>query len=96
MKAFQAALLSAIDKAQSDFGIRQARLKQNIETYGAVAAVKDYIRRNRTSDGFDALVNIGHVELTAEAVVTKHHELFEDEEVNFCFSVLCGADYYKR
>ena len=96
MEAFQKALLSSIDKAQSEYGIRQARLKQNIETYGAVNAIKDYIRRNRTSDGFEALVKLGHTELTAEAMVTKHHELFEDEEVNFCFSLLCGADYYKR
>ena len=96
MEAFQAALLHAIAEAQDKYGVRQVRLRQNIETYGAVAAMKDYIKRNRTSDGFDALVRLGHTELTAEAVVTKHHELFEDEEVNFCFSVLCGADYYKR
>ena len=96
MKAFQSALLHAIDKAQSEHGVRQARLRQNIETYGAVAAIKDYIKRNRTSDGFDALVELGHTELTAEAIVTKHHDLFEDDEVNFCFSALCGANYYKR
>ncbi len=96
MKNFQTALLHAIEKAQAEYGVRQVRLRQNIETYGAVSAVKDYIKRNRTSDGFDALVNLGHTELTAEAIVTKHHELFEDDEVNFCFSALCGVDYYKK
>lgn len=95
MDAFQAALLHAIDKAQGEYGVRQARLRQNIETYGAVAAVKDYIRRDRTSDGFEALVRLGHTELSMEALVAKHHSLFTDDEVNFCFSVLCGADYYK-
>ena len=96
MKEFQAALLQAIEKAQDEYGVRQARLRQNVETYGAVAAMKDYIKRNRTSDGFDALVRLGHTELTAEAIVTKYHGLFEDEEVNFCFAELCGADYFKR
>lgn len=96
MKEFQAALLHAIDQAQSEYGVRQVRLRQNIETYGAVSAVKDYIKRNRTSDGFDALVNLGHTELTAEALVAKYHALFTDEEVNFCFSALCGVDYYKK
>lgn len=96
MGDFQAALLHAIDTAQNEFGVRQARLRQNIETYGAVSTVKDYINRNRTSDGFDALVNLGQTELTMEALVAKHHMLFTDEEVNFCFSALCGVDYYKR
>lgn len=96
MKDFQSALLHAIDRAQNEFSVRQPRLRQNIETYGAVPAVQDYIRKNRTSDGFDALVRLGHTELTMEALVAKHHTLFTDDEVNFCFEVLCGADYYKR
>ena len=53
MKDFTAALLSAIDAAQTECGVRQARLRQNAETYGGVSAAKDYIKRNRASDGFD-------------------------------------------
>lgn len=96
MDDFQTALLHAIDKAQNEYGVRQARLRQNIETYGAISAVKEYIKRNRTSDGFDALVRLGLTELTVEALVAKYHTFFTDDEVNFCFEVLCGADYYKR
>ncbi len=95
MEDFQTALLRAIEAAEKSYGIRQARLRQNIEAYGAVAAVKDYIKRNRTSDGFDALCRLGHTELSMEALVAGHHALFTDEEVNFCFSLLCAVDYYK-
>lgn len=95
MKDFQAALLCAIETAEKKHGVRQARLRQNIELYGAVAAVKDYIKRNRTSDGFDALCRLGQTQLSAEALVAKYHTLFTDEEVNFCFSLLCSVDYYK-
>lgn len=96
MKDFTAALLSVIDAAQTECGVRQARLRQNAETYGGVSAAKDYIKRNRVSDGFDALKAAKRLDLSMEALVVspQYHAQFTDEEVNACFSLLCGADYY--
>lgn len=96
MKDFTAALLSAIDAAQTECGVRQARLRQNAETYGGVSAAKDYIKRNRVSDGFDALQAAKRLDLSMEALVVspQYHAQFTDEEVNACFALLCGADYY--
>lgn len=97
MKDFTAALLSAIDAAQTECGVRQARLRQNAETYGGVSAAKDYIKRNRVSDGFDALKAAKRLDLSMEALVVspRYHAQFSDEEVNACFELLCGADYYQ-
>lgn len=96
MKDFTAALLSAIDAAQTECGVRQARLRQNADTYGGVSAAKDYIKRNRASDGFDALKAAKRLDLSMEALVVspQYHAQFTDEEVNACFALLCGADYY--
>ena len=95
MKDFQTALLSAIETAQKECGVSQKRLLKNIETYGAVPALKEYFRKGQVSDGFDALSRKGRTDLTAEALAVKYHTLFTDEEVNFCFAELCGAGYYK-
>ncbi len=95
MKEFEAALLAAIETAFTVHGVSQKRLAKNIETYGAVPALKEYFRKEQVSDGFDALCRIGHAELTTEAVAVKYHALFTDEEVNFCFAELCAVGYYK-
>ncbi len=98
MKNFETALLAAMDKAEQVCGVRQGRLRQNIISYGAVNAAKDYMKRGRPSDGFDALAQKKHLELTMEALVVSnaYHNLFTDEEVNACFALLCAEGYYQR
>ena len=93
---FTTALCRAIETAQADSGVRQGRLAQNVKTYGGVAAAKDYIRRGRLSDGFEALAKAGRLDLSMEALVTssKWHDQFTDEEVNACFVLLCGENYF--
>lgn len=96
MDEFTSALLLAIDTAQAGHGIRQAQLRKAVEAHGGVAAVKEYLKKRRPSDGFDALAQIGRLDLSMEALAVskKYHALFTDEEINGCFSLLCGADYY--
>ena len=96
MKDFTAALLTSIDTAAEQCGVRQMRLRQAVEKYGGVSAAKDYIKRSRVSDGFDALVAAGRTDLTMESLVVSpaYHAQFTDEEVNACFEVLCGANYF--
>ena len=50
-------LCKPLKKAQDGCGVRQARLRHSIETYGTVAAVKDI--SDCTSDGVDTLVKPG-------------------------------------
>lgn len=96
MDEFTAALLHAMQTAQDECGILQARLRQSVQEYGGVPAAKRQIRRSCASEGFDALAEAGRLELSLEAlaVSAKFNALFTDEEVNTCFALLCGADYY--
>lgn len=96
MDEFTAALLRAIQTAQDDCGIRQTWLRQSVLDYGGVPAAKRQIKRSCASEGFDALAQVGRLELSLEALVVsaKFNALFTDEEVNACFALLCGADYY--
>ena len=98
MDQFTAALFRAMDRAESEFGIRQPRLRQTAEKYGAVDAAKYYINHSRISDGFDALSKAKRLDLSMEALVTAsaYHSLFTDDEVNACFALLCGADFYQK
>ena len=97
MEEFTAALLKAIQNAQDEYGIRQQRLRQAVQDYGGVPAAKRYIGTNRASEGFDALARVNRLDLSLEAlsVSAKFNALFTDEEVNACFALLCGADYYR-
>ena len=98
MDSFTAALFQAIEEAETAYGIRQPKLRQTAEKYGGVAAAKYYIDHSRISDGFDALSKKKRLDLSMEALVTSTawHGLFTDEEVNDCFALLCGADYYQK
>lgn len=96
MKDFTVALVEAITAAERDCGVLQPKLRQSVSVYGGVSAVKEYIKRKRASDGFDALKAVGRLELSMEALVISkpYHALFTDEEVNACLDLLCGADYF--
>ena len=78
------------------YGCNQERFLAQVEKNGAVRVMKDLIRRNRLSDGFDALSKARHLELSPEAVITKacYGELFTDDEINACFSALCEENYF--
>lgn len=95
MEDFHAILLKNLEAAAA-LGVKQPQLRHAVEVYGGVAAAKNYIKRGRVSDGFDALHRLGRLELSMEALVVSSawHSLFSDEEVNACFELLCGADYY--
>ena len=67
-----------------------------MESYGAVKAVQDQIRRRRVSDGFERLQNAGRLDLSAEAsVIQKQYApLFTDEEADYCLDVLLESGYF--
>lgn len=93
---FTAELATACRKAQEQTGCPMTGMLQKIEKYGGVGAAKDYIRKNRRSDGFTVLEQEGKLALSMEALVTAsaYGTLFTDDEVNACFEALCAAGYY--
>lgn len=94
--AFDAALRAACGRVREQTGITHARLLKQADAHGAVAAVREQLRRRQVSDGFDRLARCGGLRDSVEALVTEGQfgSLFSDEEVNFCFSLLCEAGYY--
>lgn len=95
MDEFTRDLLHQIAQAEQ-LGVRMARLKKDAETYGGVKTARELLRKNRLSDGFDQLEQLGKLELSLEALVVKgkYGALFTDDEVNRCFDRLCIGGYY--
>lgn len=77
-------------------GCNQSALLRSIDKYGGVSTAKEYIRRNRLTDGFDLLAQKGLLKLSLEAlaVSSRYGTLFTDDEVNRCFEALVGAGFY--
>ena len=96
-RKFTASLADACRKTQEQTGCPMTGLLQKIEKYGGVSVARDYIRKNRLSDGFTVLEQEGKLALSMEALVTasSYGTLFTDEEVNACFQALCEANYYR-
>lgn len=95
MDEFTKELLKNIEKAEK-LGVRMARLKKDAETYGGVKTAQELLRKNRLSDGFEQLEQLGKLELSMEALVVKGKfgALFTDDEVNRCFDRLCIGGFY--
>ncbi|MCI1959946.1 MAG: hypothetical protein LKJ25_10040 [Clostridia bacterium] len=93
---FKTELLENCAKAEKEYGCLQKKLLSDIDRYGAVETIKEIIRKNRVSDGFYALKKAGHLELSAETLVTekKYGGLFSDSDVNYCLQVLCENGFY--
>ena len=83
-------------EAADALGILQKRLAADVERWGGVSCARELLRKNRLSEGFDALAAAGKLELSLEALVVagKYAALFTDEEVNRCFAALCDGGFY--
>lgn len=90
---------TAVEQAQTALlahGCPTKRLIQNLQTHGGVETARALAQKRRLSDGFDQLAQCGHLELSLEALMVqgKYGALFTDQEINWCFEVLCQADYF--
>ncbi len=92
---FAAALEENLQKAEQA-GVRDARLRQAAQKYGAVRAVKEVLRKKKETDGFRALAAENLTALSVEALVAqeKFGALFTDDEVNLCYALLCEEGYF--
>lgn len=95
-KKLQEEVIKNCKIAEQDCGCKMTRLLNTIERFGIVRTAQEIIRKRRTSDCFNTLVEAGRLELTMEAVLVqgKYAELFTDEEVNSCYELLCENGYY--
>ena len=72
------------------------RLLRQIESRGAVSALKEQLRRRQLSEHFDVLAERGLLRCAPEALVTSSEfgALFSDEEADFCLQALLDAGFY--
>ncbi len=95
-KQFEEELLQKYEEAEEKCGYKATRFIQNISKFGGVKTVKEILRKGRLSDGFEKLQEAGLLALTMEAtaIEQKYATLFDDEEVNACYELLCEYGYY--
>ena len=89
-------LLKNAEEAEK-LGIRLVKFKADLSRFGAVKTCRNLIRRGLPCEAFEDLRKAGRLELSPEAAIVSKEfaPLFSDDEVNFCFSLLCEAGYYE-
>lgn len=77
-------------------GCDTAHFEEQIEKLGPVSVMKQLSRRGQTSDLFDSLDELHHLELSPEAIVSssKYASLFTDKEADHFLAVLCEKGYW--
>ncbi len=91
--AFTLELLKNLEEAERLTGIAEPRLKAQAQRSGGAAAVRQLLRRGQTARQFQALKELGRLELSPEYLVTQGRfgPLFTDEEANQCLEALLEA-----
>ncbi len=95
-QTFQKEALEQAQTAMLSHGCPTKRLYQTLETRGGVETARELAKKHRVSDGFEALRQCGHLDLSLEALMVKgkYGSLFTDAEINWCFEVLVDAGYF--
>jgi len=95
-KKLQQEVIRNCEIAEKECGCKMTRFLETIDRFGIVKTAQEILRKGRTSDCFNKLVEEGRIELTMEATIVKaqYAELFTDEEVNACYELLCEKGYY--
>ena len=95
-KKLQDEVIKNCEIAEKEYGCKMTRFLETINRFGIVRTAQEILRKGRTSDCFNKLVEEGRIELTMEATIVKaqYSELFTDEEVNACYNLLCEKGYY--
>ncbi|MGG7177490.1 hypothetical protein ACQPU1_07865 [Clostridium paraputrificum] len=95
-KKLQLEVIKNCEIAEKECDCKMTRLLETIDRFGIVRTAQEIIRKGRTSDSFNKLAEEGHIKLTMEATIVKpkYAELFTDEEVNYCYDLLCEKGYY--
>lgn len=95
-KKLQQEVIKNCELAEKEYGCKMTKFLQTVERFGIVKTAQEILRKGRTSDGFNKLVEAGRLDLTMEATIVKseYSELFTDEQINSCYELLCEKGYY--
>ena len=95
-KKLQQEVIKSCEIAEKEYGCNMTRFLETIDRFGIVRTAQEIFRKGRTSDCFNKLAEARLLELTMEATIVKaqYAELFTDEEVNYCYDLLCEKGYY--
>ena len=88
--------IAAWKKAREDAAALGIRMRP-VADGDAVKTAHRYLTGNRESDGFGALADARHLELSLEALATdkRYTALFTDEEANTALMRLLDAGFYR-
>lgn len=89
-------LLAKTEQAKAIGCGLSAKSMQTIQVKGGAELAHFIFSREGTSENFDKLVKAGRTDLSLEAQVVeaRYATLFSDDEVNYCFTLLCDAGYF--
>ena len=89
-------LLERCEQAKAIGCGMSAKSLQTVAVKGGDELARFILGRQGTSDNFDKLAKKGRLDLSLEGLVVdkKYASLFSDDEVNFCFTVLCDEGYF--
>lgn len=95
-KKFSEEWVKKADQSQGMDGYNSIKLIKNIQQYGGVSVARRTLSRNGCSDNFEILKKNKRLDLSMEALIVRGEfgTLFEDDEVNQCFALLCECDYF--
>jgi hypothetical protein len=82
----------AVLTAQQGKKIRASRTWQMIDRHGIVGAIERAVNRDDDTSGYKALVAMGMPDLSFEAVVLRHRDLFSADAVKRCEERLARYD----
>lgn len=95
---FEEAMFRIYQRALSEAGYKATRFLAMLNDEGGIATANRLIHATNVSEGYTALWERGHLDLTVEAVILdneKWHTLFSSKDLEICAARL--AEYgYKR
>ena len=94
---FEKELIKKCETAKSETDYNPVRFLQTLSKHGGVKTAKEIIRKGGASEGFNKLQAARRLDLTMEASVIdiKYAQLFTDDEVNFCYEILCECPEFR-
>ena len=84
------------DQIKKDTGYNPTAFRGMVEKDGGQLAAKNLINRNRPSEGYVRLFELGRLDFTLEAQVLankKYHSLFTEKELTICKRRLKDYEY---
>jgi hypothetical protein len=92
---FHEAMVDIYRRAKADAGYNATRFLQIVSDQGGYQAARTLIHASTVSDGYAALWERGHLELTVEALILKPewHDLFSEVERNIARKRLTDYGY---